>query len=190
MTLRTIFTLMVMALLSCNFRNEIKENANNAEKEAKGTMKSELASAKTDFSDAYEKYFPRLSDSALSTNTTKLYQETITSLNYIDSLRQEMDKLDNVDIKNIESIKTTFLEKGIADSVINKVKYCYWLAINLTQAESVKKRLLEVEAEYSDETKKHLFEINSPMGVSMILFGIEIELLKDGTTWFSIIAAN
>jgi hypothetical protein len=45
----------------------------------------------------------------------------------------------------------------------------------------MKTRLINARNIYSTETKNQLFGLNSPGGVNMILYGIESELIKDGT---------
>ena len=92
-----------------------------------------------------------------------------------------MDELDDIDTKNIELIKQMFLYDGIGDSVFTKVKHSYLLTIDISVADTTKTRLKKVTETYSDETQKQFFQKNGPLGVNMILYGIESELIKDAT---------
>jgi hypothetical protein len=92
-----------------------------------------------------------------------------------------MNKLDNMDTRNIELVKDLFLNYGLGDSVFNKVKQSYSLASEIASADTTKLRLMEVRETFSEEMKKHFFGLNNPLGVNMILYGVELELIKDGT---------
>ena len=54
-------------------------------------------------------------------------------------------------------------------------------AIDVALADTTKSRLKTAQDTYTTETKKQFFELNGPLGVNMILYGIESELIKDGT---------
>ena len=186
MTHRTILSLAVLTtLLSCNFSNQIKDEANSTEKTAKIAMDAELYSVKADFSKAYEMLRHRQLDSSFSTQSSTIYQEINSTVKYLDSLRLEMDKLDNMAPENVKLVRYLFLEKRIGDSIMQKLNYSYQLIINSTTAKADKLRFIEVQATFSEETKKNSFQLNSPFGVSILLFGFESELFKHGTICFN-----
>ena len=92
-----------------------------------------------------------------------------------------MNKLDDKDLQSSSLIKKIFLNDQIGDTVFNKVKLAYSKAIDISIADTTKSRLKKAQDTYTTETKKQFFEMNGPLGVSMILYGIQSELIKDGT---------
>ena len=183
---RTILSLAILTTqLSCNFNSQIKDKVETTEKDAKVAMDSELSSIKADFSKAYELLLLRQLDSTLSTKTKNIYKEINSTTKFIDSLRLEMNKLNNMETENVELVRSLFLENGIGDSIMEKLKDSYQLAINSTTSEADKLRLIKVQTTFSEETKKHAFQMNSPLGVSILLFGFESELLKDAMSCFN-----
>jgi hypothetical protein len=86
-----------------------------------------------------------------------------------------------MDTKNIELVKQMFLNNGIGDMVFKRVKQSYSITIAIAFADTTKTRLRKVQETFSEETKKQFFGLNSPLGVAMILYGIESELIKDGS---------
>jgi len=154
-------------------------------KDAKLEMDADISNAKSDFEKSFNQTLKQSKDSILTAKVSDLYSSiTMTSL-YIDSLRKAMDKLDDMDIKNIELIKQMFLYNGIGDSVFTKVKHSYSLTIDIAVTDSTKTRLKKATETYSDETQKQFFQQNGPLGVNMILYGIESELIKDGARCLS-----
>jgi len=153
----------------------------NAVKDAKIEMEADISLAKSDFGDSYIQMSQQSKDSLLLIKVTATYSSILKTSSYIDSLRNEMNKLDDMDIKNGELIHDMFIKNGLGDSIFNQVRDSYSLAVDIALVDTTKSRLKIVRETYSEETKKQFFELNSPLGVIMILYGIESELIKDGT---------
>lgn len=168
-------------LVSCNiFSNNIKENVDEGVNEAKAEMNIDISNAKTALTETCKKAMDNMKDSILINKITVLHSSINLTSKYIDNLTTEMEKLDNNNTDNVDLIKRTYLYNGIGDSLFNKVKTSYTLAIDIALHDTTKLRLTKVHDTFTEENKKLYFELNSPLGVSMVLYGIESELLKDG----------
>jgi hypothetical protein len=182
MTRPTLIILTILTtLIGCDFSKQVKDKVDNSIKEGKVEMDTDISNAKSDFAESFNRALGESKDSSFSDNVTDLYSNVSKTSKYIDSLRKEMDKLDGMDTKNIELIKQIFLYNGIGDSVFVKVKHSYSLTIDIAVADTTKARLRKVKETYTEESKKQFFELNGPLGVNMILYGIESELIKDAT---------
>lgn len=182
MTRQTLIILTILTtLIGCNFSEQVKNKVDSGVKDAKLEMDEDISNAKSDFEKSFNQTLKQSKDSILTTKVVDLYSRVTKTSLYIDSLRKVMDKLDDMDTKNIELIKQMFIYDGIGDSVFAKVKHSYSLTIDIAVADTTKTRLKNVTETYSDETQKQFFQQNSPLGVNMILYGIESELIKDGT---------
>jgi len=176
-----IILICLTTLFGCDFSNQVKENVDKGVEDTKVEMESDISLAKSNLENSYNEILQLSNDSALSNKVTKFYSIINGTSKYIDSLRVEMNKLDDMDTKNIELIKDMFINNGLGDSVFNQVRQSYTLAIDIAPADTTKSRLKNVRETYSQETMKQFFELNSPLGVNLILYGIESELIKDGT---------
>jgi len=159
----------------------IEDNVNNMAKDTQAEMTADLINSKAAFADTYKKVLQVSTDSTINKKLTTLYLTINETSEYIDSLQNEISKLDNKDLNNNELIKKIFLTDGIGDKVFTKVKSSYNYVIDITLADTMKTRLINARDIYSTETKNQLFGLNSPGGVNAILYGIESELIKDGT---------
>ena len=111
-----IFTILT-TLIGCNFSEQVKNKVDSGVNDAKLEMDEDIFSAKSDFEKSFNQTLKQSKDSVLTAKVSDLYSSvTMTSL-YIDSLRKAMDKLDNMETKNIELIKQMFLFNGIGDSI-------------------------------------------------------------------------
>lgn len=176
-----ISTILII-LSSCDFGSQIKETVGNSVKNSKVEMESEISLSKSEFGKLYEEVCKHSHDSTFVNKAGNLYFSIIKTSKYIDSLRIEMSKLDEMDTKNVELVKQMYIHNGIGDSIFNKVKLSYSLVIDMTSVDTDKLRLEKTRETFSEETKKQFFELNNPLGVNMILYGIESELIKDGTS--------
>ncbi len=173
---------LITTLISCgDIYKNIEETVDNSVKDAKVEMTSDVANLKVEFTETYKKVIERSTDSSVIKKIIALYSNINETSKYIDSVKIEIDKLDDQDVKNINVIKKIFLNDGIGDSVFNKVKLSYTYAINIALADTMKSSLKNVQDMYTTETKKQFFELNGPLGINIILGGIESKLIKDGT---------
>lgn len=186
MTRQTLILLPILiSLFGCDFDKQVKERVDKGIKDAKVEMESDISLAKSDLGKSYNQLLQLSDDSVLSVKITDFYSSIIKTSKYIDSLRTEMNKLDDMDTKNVELMKDIFIKNGLGDSVFNKVRQSYSLCIDIACIDTTKSRLKNVRETYSEETKKQFFELNSSLGVNMILYGIESEFIKDGTRGLS-----
>jgi hypothetical protein len=176
-----ILTFSIILLSGCDFKEQVKDTVDSGVKLAKTEMDADISNAKLSFIESYKKVIGTLTDSLVLTRITSLNISINNTVQYIDSLRDEMEKLDNLDINNTEFVKRTFLNNGIGDSIFNKVKSSYTFAIDIASSDTTKSRLTIVRDSYNSDTKNQFFELNGPLGVNMILYGIETELIRDGT---------
>ncbi|MFN0202574.1 MAG: hypothetical protein ACKVTZ_13705 [Bacteroidia bacterium] len=176
-----IILTFLTSFFGCNFSDQVKERVNNGVKDAKVEMEADISLAKSDFKKSYRQTLQLSNDTVLSIKLTDFYSNLTKTSIYIDSLRIEISKLDNMDTKNVELMNFMFMNNGLGDRVFNQVRQSYSLAIDIAIADSTKTRLRTVRETYSAESKKQFFELNSPLGVNLILCGIESELIKNGT---------
>jgi hypothetical protein len=182
MTRQTFIILTILiSLFGCDFSKQVNERLDNEIKDFKSEMEYDISLAKSELAKSYNQMLQKSDDSVLSRKATAVYLSLIKTSKYIDSLRVEMNKLDDKDIRNVESVKNMFINNGLGDSVFNQVRKSYSLAVDIAPADTMKSRLKNVRETYSEETKKQFFEWNGPLGVNMALYGIESELIKDGT---------
>lgn len=159
----------------------IEETIEASSKYAQAEMTKDVVNSKIVFADTYEKVLKGSTDTIIKKRLTTLYLTINETSKYIDSLRSEMSKLDDKDLNNVQLIRKMFLTDGIGDRVFNKIKLSYNCAIEVALTDTAKIRLKKAQEVYSPETKKQFFELSSPGGVDMILYGIQSELIKDGT---------
>lgn len=176
-----IILTILISLFGCDFRKEVRERIDNGVKDVKSKMEYDISLAKSDLAKSYNQMLQESSDSVLSMKATAVYLSLVKTSTYIDSLRGEMNKLDDMDIRNVELVKNMFINNGLGDSLFNQVRKSYSLAVDIAPADTLKSRLKNVRETYSEETKKQFFESNGPLGVNMVLYGIESELIKDGS---------
>ncbi|MDX5348034.1 MAG: hypothetical protein LPJ89_10815, partial [Hymenobacteraceae bacterium] len=160
---------------------QVKERVGNEVKDAKLAMESDILLVNSDLKKSYNQILQQSDDSTLIIKVHRLYFTITRTSKYIDSLRNEMNKLDEMGTKNVKFVKDIFFNNGVGDSVFYQVRQSYSLAIDIALADTTKSRLKNVRETFSEESKKQFFELNNPLGVNTILYGIESELIKDGT---------
>jgi hypothetical protein len=168
--------------ISCDdMINKATEQVDHSIEMSKSEMNSDVTNAKEIFIETYEKALLRTKDSSAISKIKTLYSSIIETSKFIDSLKIIVNKLDEKDLTNNDLIKKMFLNDGMADSVFNKVKLSYNIAEEVAIPESTKATMQKARYAYTEETKRQFFEMNNPVGVNIILHGIESELIKDGT---------
>jgi hypothetical protein len=154
--------------------------------EANTVLADTVAQAKEKFNTRYQTALNKTTDSTTNQKIKTLYHSITTTSSYIDSLRNELNKLDNNDVKNVETIKNIFLNHEIGDSLFKKLNSSLLLAeniaINQTTKSSVKNigdnMLIQRDL---NKFNGQYFSLNGPLGVSWLLSGFESELYKAGT---------
>lgn len=148
-------------------------------------MNAEVEKSKQDFTATYQAA-ERSTNDQLALQDLQIFRTTFTSTdNYLDSLKTEMDKLDEMDVRNVELVKSTFLYKGVGDTIVNKLKASIVAAQSIARTETQKKAIkvssdsLGIEPN-SDLWKEQTFGMTNPLGASMVLYGLRMELHKIG----------
>lgn len=106
--------------------------------------------------------------------------------NFLDSLKTEMDKLDELDVRNMELVKSTFLYKSIGDSIISKLTRSIAIAQTIAKTEKQKAAIKALSDTLGiqpnpEKWKEQTFGLNNSLGASMILYGLRMELFTIGT---------
>lgn len=181
--MKTLPLLTLTFLLGCNnLGSHIEQNVDSNIATAKQDMDAEVEKSKQDFIAAYQ-IAEKSSDDKLALQTFKA--NLISADNYLDSLKTEMDKLDEMDVHNVELVKSTFLYKGAGDSIIYKLNNTIATAQAVAKTEKQKAAIkasgdsLGIAAT-PDTWKEQTFGLTNPLGASMILYGLRAELYNIG----------
>ena len=149
-------------------------------------MDAEIEKSKKNFIALYQAAENGQSDN-LTVQKLQEFQATIIRTdNYLDSLKKEMDKLDEMDVNNVQLVKSTFLYKGASDTIINKLKGSISAALIVAKSEKQKAAIkvasdtLGIEPN-ADTWKEQAFGLTNPLGANMVLYGLRTELYKIGT---------
>jgi len=177
---------IAVTLIGCeNFSKRVNEHIDSGVMDAKIEMSKNVSEAKTAFHDTYNKAINSVTDSTIKNQLRSYNSSVIDVTNYIDSLSTAMNKLDHKDVKNVEVVKNIFLYDGIGDSLFNKVNLSYMLLDNITLVASksalTNSRNNMLSNGDVNKFKELYFGLNGPLGVVMILNGMETEVLKSGT---------
>ena len=84
-------------------------------------MNAEVETAQQNFTTAYQAAEISTNDKPVLQNL-QTFKATITNAdNYLDSVKTEMDKLDEMDIRNVELVRSILLFKGVGDTIVAKL---------------------------------------------------------------------
>lgn len=167
---------IITTFIACG---SVEDKIDDSVKQSQNQMINEILEASKAFAIVHEAAIKNSSDTSIIDKINKFYTHTVKTAKFIDSLQTEMGKLEEKDPKSIDLIQRVFLTEGFGDSLFKKVRLSYYFAEELASEDSIKFLISSIHDTYSDEAKDQLFTQNSPMGVSMLLYGIESELLKD-----------
>ena len=182
-----IFVLLVLSFYGCDFFSPEKANERIATgiQAVESKMTTDYAKAKDTFNLAYQKALQATSDSLITKKLQNVYSVLMETVNYMDSLKTEMNKLDNSDVNNVGLIKEIFLTNGIGDSLFDKLKLSYSLAEDVARTAEKKSAIRNsrtniLNEQDIDQRKNQYFGLNGPEGIEWMLYGFETELLKVG----------
>lgn len=184
--MKTLPLLTLTLLLSCNsLSGHIEQQVDSQVETAKQDMNAEVEKFKQDFMAAYQAAIKSTNDQ-MTQQDLQTFRATVTGTdNYLDSLKTEMDKLDEMDIQNVELVKTTFLYKGVGDTIASKLNASIAAAQSVARTDiqraAVKNSSDSLGIEPNPDTwKEQAFGMTNPLGASMILYGLRTELYKIG----------
>jgi hypothetical protein len=184
--MKTLPLLTLTFLLGCNsLGDHIEQQVDSKVGTAKQDMNAEVEKSKGDFIAAYHAT-EKSNDDKLVLQKLQTFKAAIaTTDNYLDSLKTEMDKLDEMDVHNVELVKSAFLYKGAGDSIINKLNNTIATAQAVAKTEG-QKAAIKVSSDSlgiapsPDKWKEQTFGMTNPLGASMILYGLRIALYNIG----------
>lgn len=184
--MKTLPLLTLTLLLGCNsLGGHIEQQVDSKVETAKQDMNTAVEKLKQDFTAAYQAAEKSNGDK-LALQNLQTFKATLSSTeNYLDSLKIEMDKLDEMDVHNVELVKSTFLFKGAGDSIINKLNSTIATAQAVAKTEKQKAAINALSdslriAPNPDTWKEQTFGMTNPLGASMILYGLRTELYNIG----------
>lgn len=145
----------------------------------------ELDKNKADFQQHYQKALTNTIDSTERRQLNAIETSISGTSKYLDSMRQEMNSLDMTDVNNVEYVRILFMYKGVGDSLLSKLNSTATLAINTARTPTTKQAIRSVSDSLLLEQdpykwKASKFETMNSLGTSMILYGLQTELLKMG----------
>lgn len=183
--MKILISIILFFLFSCNnLSDNIKNNVVQKVDNAKQEMKLEVKSEK-------ENFLKNLKNVEIKSDTNskqKLRELNISVMNtaeFLDSLQNEMNKLDESDVRNVELVKNIFLYSGIGDKIHDSLKRCITLSQSITQNNANKASIQSMSDSlfngYKSEKWTELnFGLTNPLGASMIIYGLQIELFRIG----------
>lgn len=184
--MRTLPLLTLAFLFGCSsLDGHIEQQVDSKVEIAKKEMNAEVQKAKEEFTALYQK----VEESNINTLDKYKLQElnfAITATDsYLDSLKEEIGTLDEMDVDNVELVKSTFLYNGAGDSIINKFKRSIAAAQNVAKTEHQKMTIKSssdslLTEPSADKWKEQTFGLTNPLGASMIICGLQTELYKIG----------
>ncbi|RYY29835.1 MAG: hypothetical protein EOO04_06390 [Chitinophagaceae bacterium] len=114
-------------------------------------------------------------------------KHSITSTDfYLDSMRGEVRKLDIMDVRSVDKVTTTFLYRGVGDSIYYKLKRSFSLATaavrNKQQRDAIVAASDSLIGDLSSiNWKNKYFGLTGSFGANAILYSFQTELFKIGT---------
>lgn len=178
--------IVVLFLASCDTFSEskTKEELETDVALSAVEMNTSYLSAKDTLDFRYRIALDKAKDSTIKENLKLCYFAANRTLNYLDSLRIETQKLGDSDN---HVIKKSFLDEGLADSIFNKVIIVYSDIEKVAPTNEIKALIKESRLNMLGEPninqrKSQYFGLNTGLGASMIIYGIEMELLNVGST--------
>jgi hypothetical protein len=184
--MKTLPLLTLTLLLGCNsLSGHIEQQVDSKVETAKQEIEAEVEKAKQDFIATYQAVEKSSADK-VALQDLQTFRATFSSAdNYLDSLKSEMDKLDEMDIRNVALVKSTFLYKGVGDTIVSKFKASLAAAQSIARTEpqrtAIKASSNSLGIDPSPDTwKEQTFGMTNPLGASMVLYGLRAELYKIG----------
>jgi len=171
-----------MLAISCNFTEHTKQNVDSEILESKQAMAIEMQTLRKEFASSYSNKLNKLVDTG-SKQKLDTYYGLVENANYfMDSIKSEMDKLDPMDVQNVELIKNTFVYKGIGDSLFDRIntsiEYAENISISLQQKNKIKAAQDSLFDKPNAQLAEELFSLTNSLGASMIICGFQTELYR------------
>ena len=183
--MKILTSIILFFLCGCNnlsdsIKNNVDKKVDNAKQEMQLQVKSEKENYLKNLKNVEVK-----SDTNLKTKFQELNVSVINTAEFLDSLQNEMNKLDESDVRNVELVKNIFLYRGIGDKIHDSLKRCISLSQSIAQNNGNKAVIQSMSDSlfngYNSEKWTELnFGLTSPLGASMIIYGLQVELFRIG----------
>jgi hypothetical protein len=184
--MKILTSLTLTLLFGCNnLSGHIEQQVDSKVERAKQDMSAEVQRAKEDFTAHFKATEENQADILIKRKLQELKFSIISTDSYLDSLKREMGKLDENDVRNVELVKATFLYNGVGDSIFNKLKRSIAAAENAAKTDQQKIAIISASeslftATSADKWKEQMFGLTNPLGASMIIYGLQTELYNIG----------
>jgi hypothetical protein len=178
--------MLILLLLGCsNVSESVKDGIKNNVNEVMEGLKDSALSGKVNFGKSYHAVLNKGGDSSSIMKIEVLHNSMTTTVNFIDTLIYEVGKFDNDDVSNVQVIRTIFINRGKGDSLYRCLNTLYRNALDNATNATVKSEIIKSRDNAlgnldANQYSTMLFSVNSPLGVIMMLYGSEIELLHVG----------
>lgn len=184
--IKVLTVINIAGLCSCsNMGSTVEQSISEQVSQSKAEMDGEIQKAKTQFTNTYTVALNKAIDSVTRQKLQNVYSTITQTGMYLDSVKKEMDRLDANDVKNVAYVKNTFLEKGVGDSLFNKLRSCIQLTEQAAASQESKTTIAKKRESIFNEPdtqkwKQQYFGLTNPLGASMILYGFQTELYEIG----------
>lgn len=183
---KALTVVCIAGLYSCsNIGSNVEQSVNEQISQSKDEMDEEINKAKTQFITTYTAALNRAADSGVRQKLQSVYSTITQTGMYLDSVKKEMDKLDANNVRNVEHVKSTFLNAGVGDSLFNKLRSSIQLTEEAAASPETKTTIANKRDSIFSEPdtqkwKQQYFGLTNPLGASMILYGFQTELYEIG----------
>jgi len=182
----TSFILLIVLSYGCgNVGRNTERLVDNEISKSKIEMANEIENNKIQFNGLCEKALNDTKDIASKEKLERLQESVIQTAIFLDSLKKEMDKLDEFDGRSVDIVKNVFLYHNAGDSIFSKLKSTIGGAEETALNNDNKVSIINMRDSLLDEPdsrkwNEQLFGLTNSLGASMILYGIQIQLYRIG----------
>jgi hypothetical protein len=172
--------------------NSSKQNIDSALNQATNNLNETYLKDRTLLSSGYETSLKRVSDTILAKKLTRYNSELINITNIIDSLRSTLKKLDDSDLKNVDTVRNIFVEDSTGIVLLKKIRLTYTLALEISKHNDLKNEIITSQSKFFDpsdikEMLRFHFGQATPQMAIWTLYGYEQEILEVGIKSFKVV---
>jgi hypothetical protein len=184
--MKTLTIPFLFLLLSCNsLSGGIEQQVKSKVEASKHEMNDGVQKLKQDFTALYQKTEKDNVDISYKQKLQQLYNTVFTTDKYLDSIKREMSKLNEMDVQNVQQVKAIFLYQGVGDTIMKKLNASIEAAEQVAKNEQQKATIKVSKASLfnqssNDKWKEQMFGLTNPLGVSIIIYGLQTELYNIG----------
>ncbi len=182
-----VIVLNANLLVGCNgFRNNMINLESNAFKDSKKYSMTKIKYETKLLRNKKDSVISTLKDSLEISKISQLYYNSIEILSYMDSLNNEIEKLDSNDPHNVKVMNDIFLSNGIADTLYFRFNSLFELSKSVAFTKEQGHKIMELKRKNLHEDspgqfRKMYFQVNDPHQAIYVLLNFESELLITAT---------